>query len=240
PRRVLGQRARLPARDDTQAPAAAAGHHPDEPPSATMPRGAPAACIEPLPVGSQGERAGGWWGVLTLIVTEAGLFGYLLFCYFYLQSQSSAPWPPEGMPKIGLAAANTVLLLSSSVFVWLAERALRGGNRPRAVAMLVVALVLGTAFALVQLHEWRGRPYGPTAHLYGSLYFTITGFHLAHVVAGLAILALLAGWTAAGFFGRERRVALTVGGLYWHFVDFVWLFIFTALYVSPHWLRSPG
>ncbi|WP_175925501.1 cytochrome c oxidase subunit I [Burkholderia cepacia] len=240
PRRVLGQRARLPARDDTQAPAAAAGRHPDEPPSATMPRGAPAACIEPLPVGSQGERAGGWWGVLTLIVTEAGLFGYLLFCYFYLQSQSSAPWPPEGMPKIGLAAANTVLLLSSSVFVWLAERALRAGSRPRAVAMLVVALVLGTAFALVQLHEWRGHPYGPTAHLYGSLYFTITGFHLAHVVAGLAILALLAGWTAAGFFGRERRVALTVGGLYWHFVDFVWLFIFTALYVSPHWLRSPG
>ncbi|CAG9260754.1 Cytochrome c oxidase polypeptide I [Burkholderia cepacia] len=240
PRRVLGQRARLPARDDTQAPAAAAGRHPDEPPSATMPRGAPAACIEPLPVGSQGERAGGWWGVLTLIVTEAGLFGYLLFCYFYLQSQSSAPWPPEGMPKIGLAAANTVLLLSSSVFVWLAERALRAGSRPRAVAMLVVALVLGTAFALVQLHEWRGHPYGPTAHLYGSLYFTITGFHLAHVVAGLAILALLAGWTAAGFFSRERRVALTVGGLYWHFVDFVWLFIFTALYVSPHWLRSPG
>ncbi|WP_275922663.1 cytochrome c oxidase subunit 3, partial [Burkholderia sola] len=124
--------------------------------------------------------------------------------------------------------ANTVVLLSSSVFVWLAERAVRAEKQARAVALLVVALVLGTAFALVQLHEWRDHPYGPTAHLYGSLYFTITGFHLAHVVAGLAILALLAGWTAAGFFGRERRVALTVGGLYWHFVDVVWLFIFTA------------
>ncbi|WP_249197312.1 cytochrome c oxidase subunit 3, partial [Burkholderia cenocepacia] len=214
--------------------------HPDEPPSATAPAAAPAACIEPLPVGSCGERAGGWWGVLTLIVTEAGLFGYLLFCYFYLQSQWPAPWPPEGMPKIGLAAVNTVVLLSSSVFVWLAERAVQADRQARAVAMLVVALVLGTAFALVQLHEWRDHPYGPTAHLYGSLYFTITGFHLAHVVAGLAILALLAGWTAAGFFGRERRVALTVGGLYWHFVDIVWLFIFTALYVSPFWLRSTG
>ncbi|WP_242448997.1 cytochrome c oxidase subunit 3, partial [Burkholderia metallica] len=120
------------------------------------------------------------------------------------------------------------------------ERAVRAGRRPRAVAALAVALVLGTAFAVVQLHEWRDHPYGPTAHLYGSLYFTITGFHLAHVVAGLAILALLTGWTAAGFFGRERRVALTVGGLYWHFVDIVWLFIFTALYVSPYWLRSAG
>ncbi|WP_249043756.1 cytochrome c oxidase subunit 3, partial [Burkholderia territorii] len=218
----------------------AAGPHPDEPRSVSTPSGAPAACVEPLPVGSCGKRAGGWWGVVTLIVTEAGLFGYLLFCYFYLQSQTTAPWPPEGMPKIGLAAGNTAVLLSSSVFVWLAERAVKAGRQRRAVAALAVALLLGVAFALVQLHEWHDHPYGPTAHLYGSLYFTLTGFHLAHVAAGLVILALLAGWTAAGFFGPERRVALTVGGLYWHFVDVVWLFIFTALYVSPYWLRSPG
>ncbi|MEZ7525491.1 cytochrome c oxidase subunit 3, partial [Burkholderia vietnamiensis] len=224
----------------TPVPAAAAGAHPDDPPSVRLPPGAPAACAAPLPVGSCGTRAGGWWGVLTLVATEAALFGYLLFCYFYLQSQWAAPWPPEGMPKLGLAAGNTVVLLSSSAFVWLAERDVRAGKRPRAVAALAVALALGIAFALVQLHEWRTHPYGPTAHLYGSLYFTITGFHLAHVAAGLVILALLTGWTAAGFFGRERRVALTVGGLYWHFVDVVWLFIFTALYVSPYWLRRPG
>ncbi|EKS9797953.1 MULTISPECIES: cytochrome c oxidase subunit I [Burkholderia] len=239
PRRTLWQRDEPPRREPAPAPPAAVSR-PDEPLPAPVPHDAPAACLAPLPVGSCGERAGGWWGVITLVVTEAGLFGYLLFAYFYLQSQSAASWPPEGMPKIGLAAVNTVVLLSSSGFVWLAERAVRAGRRPRAVAALAVALALGTAFAFVQLHEWRDHPYGPTAHLYGSLYFTITGFHLAHVVAGLAILALLAGWTAAGFFGRERRVALTVGALYWHFVDVVWLFIFTALYVSPYWLRRPG
>ena len=239
PRRTLWQRDEPPRREPAPAPPAAVPR-PDEPLPAPVPHDAPAACLAPLPVGSCGERAGGWWGVITLVVTEAGLFGYLLFAYFYLQSQSAASWPPEGMPKIGLAAVNTVVLLSSSGFVWLAERAVQAGRRPRAVAALAVALALGTAFALVQLHEWRDHPYGPTAHLYGSLYFTITGFPLAHVVAGLAILALLAGWTAAGFFGRERRVALTVGGLYWHFVDIVWLFIFTALYVSPYWLRRPG
>ncbi|MGK8205967.1 cytochrome c oxidase subunit I [Burkholderia cenocepacia] len=236
PRLALGQRAPAP----TLAPADEPAPHASEPAAPQWSPAVPAPCVAPLPVGSYGERAGGWWGVMTLIATEAGLFGYLLFCYFYLQSQSAAPWPPEGMPKIGLAAANTVVLLSSSVFVWLAERAVRAGRRPRAVAALAVALALGIAFALVQLHEWRDHPYGPTAHLYGSLYFTITGFHLAHVVAGLVILALLAGWTAAGFFDRRRRVALTVGALYWHFVDFVWLFIFTALYVSPYWLRRPG
>ncbi|MBU9345188.1 cytochrome c oxidase subunit I [Burkholderia multivorans] len=237
PRRSLGQRAPAPERDGVPPPAPFTMH---EPAAAAAPPAAPAPYGAPLPVGSCGKRAGGWWGVLTLVVTEAGLFGYLLFSYFYLQSQSAAPWPPEGMPKLGLAGVDTAVLLSSSVFVWLAERAVRAGRRPRAVAALAVALVLGVAFALVQLHEWREHPYGPTAHLYGSLYFTITGFHLAHVVAGLAILALLAGWTAAGFFDRERRVALSVGALYWHFVDFVWLFIFTVLYVTPYWLRRPG
>ena len=212
---------------------------PDEPLPAPVPHDAPAACLAPLPVGSCGERAGGWWGVITLVVTEAGLFGYLLFAYFYLQSQSAASWPPEGMPKIGAAAVNTVVLLSSSGFVWLAERAVQAGRRPRAVAALAVALALGTAFALVQLHEWRDHPYGPTAHLYGSLYFTITGFHLAHVVAARDP-------RAAGRMDGRRFLRPRAAGradrrrLYWHFVDIVWLFIFTALYVSPYWLRRPG
>ncbi|RQS12303.1 cytochrome c oxidase subunit I [Burkholderia sp. Bp9002] len=230
PRRSLGQRA-------AAAQPARGGVAPIRPAIATPPPTALAPCTRPLPLGSSGERAGGWWGVLTLVVTEAGLFGYLLFCYFYLQSQTAAPWPPEGMPKTGVAAFNTVVLLSSSGFVWLAERAVRAGRPRRAAAALVGALALGVLFALVQLREWRGHPYGPAAHLYGSLYFTITGFHLAHVIAGLAILALLAAWTGARYFDGERHVALTVGGLYWHFVDVVWLFIFTALYVSPWWLR---
>lgn len=131
PRATLGQRARTPMRMRMPTPAAT-GARADEPASQAAPPGAPAACVEPLPVGSCGERASGWWGVLTLVATEAGLFGYLLFCYFYLQSQSAARWPPEGMPKLGLAAVNTIVLLSSSVFVWLAERAVRaGGDRVR-------------------------------------------------------------------------------------------------------------
>ena len=75
--------------------------------------------------------------------------------------------------------------------------------------------------------EWHDHPYGLTAHLYGSLYFTITGFHMAHVVVGLIVLLLLLLWTALGYFDERRCAALTIGGLYWHFVDVVWLFIFT-------------
>ena len=161
------------------------------PPAAVPPRRAAAGTgaarragrLAPLPVGSCGERAGGWWGVITLVVTEAGLFGYLLFAYFYLQSQSAASWPPEACRRSSRGRQHGRAAVEQRVRV--ARRARRAG-RPAAarVAALAVALALGTAFALVQLHEWRDHPYGPTAHLYGSLYFTITGFHLAHVVAG--------------------------------------------------------
>jgi heme/copper-type cytochrome/quinol oxidase subunit 3 len=77
-----------------------------------------------------------------------------------------------------------------------------------------------------------------TAHLYGSLYFTITGFHMAHVVVGLIVLAVMTLWIALGYLDAKRIAPITIGGLYWHFVDVVWLFIFSTLYLSPFILRG--
>ncbi|MEX3936207.1 heme-copper oxidase subunit III [Paraburkholderia phymatum] len=191
-----------------------------------------------LPVGSAGERSGGWFGCLALIVTEGSLFGYLIFSYLYLASQSGRMWPPEGLPKLGLGGANTAILLTSSVFVWLCERCVKRRRIHWAVASMSTALVLGVTFVGIQIKEWQNHPYGMTAHLYGSLYFTITGFHMAHVVVGLVVLALLLLWTARGYFDEKRCLALTIGGLYWHFVDLVWLFIFSTIYLSPYVLRG--
>jgi cytochrome c oxidase subunit 3 len=182
-----------------------------------------------LPVGSAGERSSGWWGCLTLIATEGALFGYLIFSYLYLASQSPQHWPPEGLPKLGLGIANTVILLSSSGFVWLCERLVRRRRLRWAVVSMAVGVVLGCVFVGIQMIEWHDHPYGLTTHLYGSLYFTITGFHMAHV----AVL-----WTALGYFDEKRCAALTIGGLYWHFVDVVWLFIFSTLYLTPYLFRS--
>lgn len=145
---------------------------------------------------------------------------------------------PEGIPKIGVGALSTGVLVLSSVFTWFSERTLKKNKRWWAFAWLLVAIVLGTLFVGVQLKEWHNHPYGLTAHLYGSLYFTITGFHLAHVLVGLVILILLAIWIALGYFDEARNAPMRIGGLYWHFVDVVWLFIFTALYVTPIWLRG--
>ena len=188
----------------------------------------------PLPVGSAGKHASGWYGLIAAIVTEASLFGYLLFAYFYLAAQSTRVWPPDGLPDLRMPTINTVLLLTSSVLVWLGERCVRRDSLRWAVAWLSASFGCGALFALVQLGEWQKKSYDLTTHAYGSLYFTITGFHLAHVVAGLGMLAALTVWTAMGYFSSRRHAALTVGAMYWHFVDAVWLVVFTTLYLVPY------
>jgi cytochrome c oxidase subunit III len=189
---------------------------------------------KPLPVGSEGKRSGGWWGVVTLIVTEGSLFGYLLFTYFYLASQSEQNWPPEGLPTLLVPGINTLVLLASSVFVWASERCIRRRQSGWSLASMALAFILGACFVAIQLHEWGIKTYDMTSDLYGSLYFTITGFHMLHVIVGLIILLVLLFWIALGYFDDKRYAAVTIGGLYWHFVDVVWLFVFTTLYLTPY------
>ncbi|PPK72204.1 cytochrome c oxidase subunit 3 [Methylobacter tundripaludum] len=187
-----------------------------------------------LPVGSEGKRSGGWWGVLALIVTEGSLFGYLLFTYFYLAAQSEQHWPPDGLPVLLMPGLNTLILLASSIFVWACERCIQRRLMRWSLASMALALMLGIGFVVIQLNEWSKLTYDMTSNLYGSLYFTITGFHMLHVIVGLVILMVLLLWLALGYFDHRRYAAVTIGGLYWHFVDAVWLFVFTTLYLTPY------
>jgi heme/copper-type cytochrome/quinol oxidase subunit 3 len=169
-----------------------------------------------------------------LIVTEASLFGYLLLSYAVLGLQSPTRWPPDGPPDLGLAIANTVILASSSVFVAVSEVMLKRDRRGPALGLLAVAAGLGVIFVCVQLREWVDKPFGLASHTYGSLFFTITGFHMAHVVVGVGSLALVWLWILMRRVGSARREVLTLAALYWHFVDAVWLVIFSLLYGLPH------
>lgn len=187
-----------------------------------------------LPVGSEGKHSGGWWGIWALIATEGSLFAYLLFTYFYLASQSEQHWPPEALPVLTIPGVNTLILLASSVFVWACERCIQHRKPRWSLASLALALILGICFVVIQLNEWRKLTYDMSSNLYGSLYFTITGFHLLHVMVGLLILAALLLWLALGYFDHRRYAAVTIGGVYWHFVDVVWLFVFTTLYLTPY------
>jgi len=189
---------------------------------------------EKLPVGSIGTSAPGWWGIIAGIVTEAALFGYLLFSYAYLAAQPhSSAWPSEP-PSLSLAGPNTIILLLSSVAVWLGERAVRQ-NKPRTQLIgLCAGALLGLIFVAVQLVEWKSKPFTLASGPYGSLFFTITGFHMAHVIAGLLMLAALIAWSSRRYFDETRHAAISIGAIYWHFVDAVWLAVFFTLYLTPY------
>lgn len=187
-----------------------------------------------LPVGSKGRLSSGWWGMWAVVGTELALFAYLLFSYFYVGAQAHGAWPPDGLPKLRIASIDTVILLAGSVTAWWGERGIRAGRRGTLIAGLAATLVLGLVFLTLQGFEWRDKPFTPTTHVYGSLYFTITGFHMAHVIAGLVMIAALLVWSALGYFGRPRHSALSIGAIYWHFVTAVWVVIYLALYVAPY------
>jgi cytochrome c oxidase subunit I+III len=194
---------------------------------ATMPR-------QPLrlPVGGAGPRALGWWGMVWVIATEAAFFAYLLFSYFYLASMAVGAWPPSGPPELKLAIPNTVILLLSSGAMIVADRAMRGGSRGRLRIALLVTLVLGIVFLVIQGIEFSHKSFGPGRDAYGSLFFTILGFHGAHVLAGLVMVAFatVVAWSRGD---RAARVTLRNVAMYWHFVDVVWLAVFASLYLSP-------
>ena len=186
-----------------------------------------------LPEVAADHRTPGWWGMMATIATEAALFAYLLFSYYYLASQTTGAWPPDGVPGLRLALPNTFVLLASSVCVLWAERGIKRGSRASAVLGLALGFLFGLTFVVVQVFEWFSKTFSVSSHAYGSLYFTITGFHMAHVAGGLIMLAVLLIWTAMRYFGPQRHAAISIGAVYWHFVDAVWLLVFTTFYLTP-------
>jgi heme/copper-type cytochrome/quinol oxidase subunit 3 len=166
------------------------------------------------------------------LLTEASLFLNLLFSYFYVAVQS-AGWPPDGVPELRLALPNTALLFLSSLTMWWAERGIRRGNRIQLGLGALATLVLGSAFLAIQGLEYASHRFTPQTDVYGSLFFTITGFHGAHVLVGLLMIAFVLARELAGGFTPARHLAVQNVALYWHFVDVVWLCVFASLYLSP-------
>jgi heme/copper-type cytochrome/quinol oxidase subunit 3 len=189
----------------------------------------------PLPIGAIDTRASGWWAMIFVVCTEGALFGYLLFSYYYfaIQAQSVGYFPPGGPPSLKLALPDTIILLLSSVAVSWAQMNVKHANRSRLVLGLGIGAVLGIIFLVIQYFEWAEKQFTLASHPYGSLYFTITGFHMAHVFVGVVALTALFVWSWMGYFNRVRYAHIHIGALYWHFVDAVWLVIFFTFYITP-------
>jgi cytochrome c oxidase subunit III len=191
------------------------------------------------PTGVSGGRSPGFWGMVMLIFTEATLFGILLFSYFFLRFQHSAVWPPAEIekPRLSLVLIMTpILLLSSGPMHW-AHTGIRQGKRWRLRLGLLLTFVMGATFLGLQAIEYHGiltREFTARTNVYGSLFFTITGFHGMHVAVGLLMILWLQWYAGRGRFNAERHLPVENVALYWHFVDAVWVFILATLYLSPH------
>jgi cytochrome c oxidase subunit 3 len=167
------------------------------------------------------------------ILSEIMLFGALFAAYFVVRGESSG-WPPTGgleRPELLLPGLNTLLLISSSGTMQWAVRSARGGDRSRILRWLGLTLLLGGIFIVIQGYEFATNGFGLDAGIFGSTFYILTGFHGAHVLAGLSLIAIVANRARRGLVSAERHTAVEATSYYWHFVDAVWVFLFSTLYV---------
>ena len=175
--------------------------------------------------------------MLGLIATETALFSYLLFSYYYVGAQISGPWPPRGPPALELPIFGTVVLLLGSITMWWGERGIRAGRRGQLLIGLGASVVLALTFLALELVEWRHKGFSLNSDVYGSLFFTTTGFHLLHVLVGVVMLMMLFVWTLLNYFGSRRHSTVSIAVMYWHFVTVVWIALFLTFYVTPYLAR---
>ena len=177
------------------------------------------------------------WGKLGMwifLVGDAMSFGGLLAAYAAYRS-SNADWPiPSTKLGIPLTAVMTFILICTSVTMVKALSAIRRGDRKGLIGFLGLTILGGLFFLGCQAYEWthlfeHGAQY--TGHLFWTTFFCLTGFHGMHVFSGVVYLTIMAVLSARGKFTQDSHNEIEIAGLYWHFVDLVWILIFTFVYL---------
>ncbi|MEO8625302.1 MAG: cytochrome c oxidase subunit 3 [Candidatus Limnocylindrales bacterium] len=170
-------------------------------------------------------------GVKLGILSEAMLFAALFAAYYVIRA-ASPDWSPTNLerPELLLPGLNTLFLVSSSVTMQFGVRSIARGDG-RALRWLGATLLLGTLFLCVQAYEFATNGFGLGDGVFGSTFYTLTGFHGAHVLAGLIAIAVVTNRARRGLISADRYTAVEATSYYWHFVDAVWIVLLTTLYV---------
>jgi cytochrome c oxidase subunit III len=190
--------------------------------------------VAPTPRSARGRHhPAAWWGMVMLITTESMVFAGLISANFFVRA-ASKHWPQGGIaaPDLGIIVFFSVILLASSLPVWWAERGIMRGDLRRLRLGLATGFVMGAAFLAFTVHDIVEADFGWTANAYASLFFTIVGLHAIHVAAGLAMSAGVQAKAAKGRIDGERHMTVRMFAMYWHFVDAVWIVVFTSLYLT--------
>jgi cytochrome c oxidase subunit 3 len=178
------------------------------------------------------------FGMWLFIISDALTFSALLVAYTYLRlSTPNWPTPFHFSPSIIFSSVMTFCLLSSSLTMVMAVHAMNHGNRKATVGWILATIVGGLAFVVLHISEWLNlinnehvTPFGNEwgVPLFGGTFFALTGLHMTHVIIGVIYLGIIAFAVGRGKFKYED---VEVSGLYWHFVDLVWMFIFPLVYL---------
>jgi len=171
-------------------------------------------------------------GMVLFVASEAMFFATFFGAYFTIREASPA-WPPKGIPhlEIGIATVLTVILVSSSLVLQQGVRAIRKGHARRLQAWLAATLALGASFLALQLYDYSQLGFGLKDGIFGTLFYVMTGLHMAHVFGGVVFLGLVFTQARTGQLSRSRHESLEAGAIYWHFVDVVWLGLYTVFYL---------
>ena len=173
-------------------------------------------------------------GVLLFITSEIMFFAGLFAAYFTVRAGHGNPWPPEGFhPEIEIALVLLAILVTSSLTMEYSLRRIRAGDRTGLVRGLTVTLVLGALFLIGQLYDYSILGFGVSSGIYGTVFYTLTAFHGAHVFGGVVAIGVMLMRGAAGQFSARHHAAIEGVSWYWHFVDVVWIGLVTTLYVLP-------
>jgi cytochrome c oxidase subunit 3 len=189
------------------------------------------------------ERAGGegmepsFLGLTLFVASEVMFFAALFATYFNFKANATE-WPGVTFPggqeieklNLSYAAWLTVVLVSSSVVMQLAIVAIRRNWKTVATGLIALTLMLGTGFVIGQAVEWNKLTFNIKDGIYPSLFYTITGFHGLHVIGGLVAITFLLPKAVRGEFDADNHTMLEAVSFYWHFVDVVWVGVFSILY----------
>jgi cytochrome c oxidase subunit 3 len=198
----------------------AAGHHPHEehhgPPEANR-----SSRVEPQLL-----------GMLLFIISEIMVFGAFFTAYFFIRVVQGADWPAEGteLPKL-IAGVNTLILVSSSLTMHWALEGAKHNNRFALQAGITTTFLLGLTFLFVQINEYVHIGFSPQDHAQGTIFYGLTGLHGAHVFIGLTLLLFVVIRSFRGHFTPAEHRGVEVPGIYWHFVDVMWVIVYTTVYI---------
>jgi cytochrome c oxidase subunit 3 len=171
-------------------------------------------------------------GMLLFIGSEIMLFGSFFTAYFFVRVVNHYPWPPHGQHlPVFVAGINTAILVTSSFTMHWAQTSIKKGNRSGLKAGLALTFFMGLTFLLTQIAEYSRIGFSPNDNAFATIFFSLTGLHGMHVFVGLSLLLFATIRSFRGHFTPEHHHGVEIPGIYWHFVDVMWIIVYTTVYI---------